>query len=809
MKNKKFVCIHGHFYQPPRENPWLEDIETQPSASPFHDWNERVNSECYAPNTAARILNNAAQIIEILNNYEFISFNFGPTLLDWLAKHNPRTVEELQAADKKSLARLGHGNAIAQVYNHIIMPLANRQDKITQVKWGIANFEKYFARKPEGMWLAEAAVDLETLDVLAAEGIKFTILAPGQAAAARASNYSPWQDMRGGRIDPKRPYFVTLPSGGRLALFFYDGPLSQAIAFEGVLNDGAVFANRVRDALDKFPAEAQLANMATDGESYGHHHRFGEMALAYALQALHKDPTTTLSNYAAFLADNPPTWEAQIVERSSWSCAHGVERWRSDCGCGGHGQGWSLAWRAPLRKAFDELRDDISGLMETYGRELFKDPYQARNDYINFLQGPATIEAIHDFLRRNQAKELNQLEAHTAMKLMECSRYSMYTFTSCGWFFDDIAGLEPIQNMRYAARAIELAESIKSGSYQRKLLATLETAISNQRTEGTGLDIWRRHVWGDWIKPEQLVIEAVLPSIVNRTTVDSNFHCYAVESDWSEQAKHLSMRLFGGALSFRHHHLLLQHKFSYIIFYVPETEPVCIVSPWSESSDDKANWKYFYALLQDANAHQLRAVLTNAHGYKRVDPTQLAEETRSMLAKAAFGTVLNNYRKSITSIYDEAREAMRIFREMNLPLPRIFLTLAEIVTVDQLMSSLESLTTGDPIPHKLNQLAMQAKAMGVMVSNYSALQLAFESLLERETDNLYLHRAQNDPSRIELVNNLLDLAQAFSIKPNLWRAQNTVHLLVDSLSPGTIPEKMKPLVARLGFAPEMLSANNQ
>lgn len=807
MNNKKFICIHGHFYQPPRENPWLESVERQPSATPFHDWNEKVNAECYAPNTAARIMNNSSQIIEIMNNYEFISFNFGPTLLDWLAKADPRTTESIKAADRASLARLGHGNAIAQVYNHIIMPLASPLDKVIQVKWGIADFEKFFNRRPEGMWLAEAAVDLKTLDVLADEGIKFTILSPAQAAAVRPDAYAPWHDVRGARIDPKRPYFVTLPSGRKFALFFYDGPLSQAIAFEGILNDGAFFASRIKGVLDKYPAEAQLAHMATDGESYGHHHRFGEMALAYALKTLHDDPEVTITNYASFLADNPPTWEVQIVEPSSWSCSHGVERWRSDCGDGGHGAGWSLAWRAPLRKAFDDLRDDVAELLTQKGKELLKDPIAARIDYINFLQSEPGLDSIHNFIKRHQLRELSSKETNTVMKLMECCRFAMYTFTSCGWFFDDISRLEPVQNMRYAARAIELANSITRTDRLQKIKDTLNQAISNYDKLGTGRNIWQLQVEENWIAPEQLVIEVVLPAIIKQKPIPSVFDCYTVEQTWGRQAKKLNMNLFSGTIALRHNHLLSVRKYSYIIFYMVEHDILCMVGPWRTEDEAEKVWQHLQEVLAQESPLKLRHEIINSQDMKQVVANELTEDARVELAKSAFSSVLDNYRKSINVVYDETRETMRVFREMNLPLPRIFITLAEVIIADQLLTGLEDLIPGHPIPNRLNLLAMQAKAMGLEIGKYQHLVRTMESILELEAENLYKNRKNNNDASLELLVNVLDLAQAFGITLNLWKAQNYFHLFTDSLLPHLIPEKFIPLGVRLGFAPETMEIN--
>ncbi|HEX6496813.1 MAG TPA: glycoside hydrolase, partial [Acidobacteriaceae bacterium] len=379
----RFVCVHGHFYQPPRENPWLETVETQDSASPYHDWNERITAECYAPNGAARIVDSKNRILRITNNYARMSFNVGPTLLSWMQDKAPLTYAMIRDADRLSQRQFGgHGSAMAQVYNHMIMPLASTRDRETQIVWGIADFEHRYGRKPEGMWLAETAVDLESLDLLARHGIRFTILAPHQCARVRplsgadapstviakdlttsadasevAVMKARWKETPEASVDTTQPYLVQTSPGHSIAVFFYNGPVSRAIAFDGLLNSGEAFADRLMGGFGEREG-AQLVHVATDGESYGHHHRHGEMALAYAFQLI-EEGDAKLTNYGQFLANFPPAYEAEIVENSSWSCFHGVERWRSDCGCNGGRPGCNQKWRAPLREALDWLRDSV------------------------------------------------------------------------------------------------------------------------------------------------------------------------------------------------------------------------------------------------------------------------------------------------------------------------------------------------------------------------------------------------------------------------------------------------------------------
>ena len=402
----RYVCVHGHFYQPPRENPSLEAIELQDSAYPYHDWNERITAECYAPNATSRVLDNEQRILQLVNNYGLMSFNFGPTLLSWLEAKAPRVYEALREADRLSAQKFGgHGSAVAQVYNHMILPLANRRDKATQVKWGIADFEHRFKRKPEGMWLAETAVDTETLEVLAENGILYTILAPRQARRVRRKGGRSWKDVTGDRIDPSRAYQVNLPSKKSISVFFYDGPISQGVAFEGLLNDGRRFADRLMSGFSDARDWPQLSHIATDGESYGHHHRFGEMALTYALQHIDTGEQAELTNYGQFLERYPPDHFVEIVENSSWSCIHGVERWRSNCGCnsGGHGD-WSQEWRGPLRAALDWLRDALNPIFEERGKMLLKDPWAARDAYIRVILNRSDANVEDVFCRTRQSR---------------------------------------------------------------------------------------------------------------------------------------------------------------------------------------------------------------------------------------------------------------------------------------------------------------------------------------------------------------------------------------------------------------------
>ena len=474
----KFICIHGHFYQPPRENPWLEAITYQESAYPFHDWNERINAECYGPNTRARILDEKDVVIERVNNYSKISFDFGPTLLSWMEFKAPDTYQAVLEADKISRETFsGHGSAMAQCYSHMIMPLADSKDKYTQVYWGIRDFEFRFKRLPEGMWLPETAVDLETLQIMADLGIRFTVLAPHQAGRL----------LDHGELDINQPYSVRLGAGRSINVFFYNGALSQSLAFENILQDGKCFAEKLMQT-DNTDGP-QLLSVATDGETYGHHHKFGDMALAFALKYIDDQVDARLTNFAEYLEKFPPQEEIEIIEKTSWSCAHGVGRWSSNCGCetGGHPE-WNQGWRGPLRKALDWFQCRADSIFVEVGKGLFKDPWEARNRYIDIRINRYDRDT---FLAEQCQNSLDESKKVVVLKLLELQSNAMLMYTSCGWFFNDISGIETEQILLYAGKAIQLAEEISGEVLEPHFLELLELAESNVLEKGNGSQIYK------------------------------------------------------------------------------------------------------------------------------------------------------------------------------------------------------------------------------------------------------------------------------------------------------------------------------
>ncbi|MDL2267865.1 DUF3536 domain-containing protein, partial [Desulfovibrio sp. OttesenSCG-928-G15] len=503
-----WLCIHGHYYQPPRENPWFGVIPAEPSAAPMRNWNERIMRESYSPLAWARRLNSDGHIQNLINCYEWTSFNAGPTLLRWMRNAYPEVLARMVEADRKSVERWGHGNAIAQVYHHIIMPLAPEEDKELEVRWAIEDFQHYFGRQPEGMWLSECAVDTSSLEVLARHGIRFVILAPRQAKAVVANGVtSPVNETS---LNKSMAYKVALPSGRTIAAVFYDGPLSQSIAFEGLLRNGENFWQRISGAaagLREHEPGAPLLAIATDGETYGHHFTFGEMALAYVLeQGIAKRDDILLTNIGSYIEAIPPIHEVVLHEPSSWSCVHGVERWRSDCGCkdGGHGD-WNQKWRKPLRDALDLARNAVNKHFFTLGNECFTDVSGALAAYGGVLADPAKSD---DFAATWFKPEKGAQD--TAWKLLSMQEHSLASFASCAWFFDDLARIEPVNSMAFALRSLDLLKETGGPGMVDAFAAALGLGCSNQLSCGTGEDVFRAEVIPRRVGPAKLGLWAWL-----------------------------------------------------------------------------------------------------------------------------------------------------------------------------------------------------------------------------------------------------------------------------------------------------------
>jgi alpha-amylase/alpha-mannosidase (GH57 family) len=774
---KRYLCVHGHFYQPPRENPWLEDVEVQDSAHPFHNWNERITFESYAPNTASRVLDGEGRIVDILNNYRQISFNFGPTLLSWFERRTPEVHKAIVEADKLSVKdRSGHGNALAQVYNHIIMPLASRRDKITQVRWGLKDFERRFGRKAEGMWLAETAVDGETLEILADHGVAFTILSPSQARRIKPlGKGGEWMDMDGGRIDPSRAYKWTSPNGKSISLFFYDAPISRAVAFEGLLNSGEIFANRLLQGFSPDRPHPQLVNIATDGESYGHHHRFGDMALAHALRKIKDEKLATLTNYGEYLALHPPAWEVEIIENSAWSCAHGVERWNSDCGCriGAH-PGWKQSWRGPLRRALNDLRDGLDALYEKNADDMLKDPWAARDAYIDVVleRSPEKLEA---FFQAHQARPLEKGARSAALKLLEMQRQRLLMFTSCAWFFDEISGIETVAVLQFAARAIQLAQDHGEAlALEQAFLSALAEAPSNIAALGNGENVYRRFVTPVITDlPRIAAHEAIENLFRDRSASESSLYCFHV--------KHLEFdRLSGGGNTLaigrlRAVSLLTEETFetSYAALHLGGHEIHCVLKKFQDPSryaevKDSLMGRFTHGSLPEVLGLLYRAF--DDHVYTLQD--LLLEERRRLLT-SLIRDILGRYDPLYRGLVEENRRLIEVILSVGMPVPEAFRLALEYVLREDLDRCLESYRNDTPTARKLLALREDSDRFTVPLDwEKAARQLRHR--LENHMRSLY--EGFSRPDVTDLLA-LLDLSRELRLPMNLWRLENMFYEL--------------------------------
>ena len=769
--NKRQICIHGHFYQPPRENPWLETVETQDTAAPYHDWNERITAECYSTNGAARIVNSKNKITRIVNNYARISFNFGPTLLSWLVENAPRTYRMILDGERRSRkAFRGHSSAMAQVYNHIILPLASRRDRITQIRWGIADYQHHYGAMPEGMWLSEAAADSESLELLAQHGVKFTVLAPHQCKRIRPlKDGAGWTDTPNASVDTTHPYTINFDSGVSIAVFFYDGPASRAIAFEGLLNSGESLAGRLKSGFE-YNSDPQLVHVATDGESYGHHHKYGEMALAYALRLLEEDPTVKLTNYGCFLEQFPPQFEAQIVENTSWSCVHGVERWRSDCGCnGGHG-GWNQAWRAPLRQALDELRDSLVPLTEAEGAQLFKDVWEARDEYIEVVldHSPQTVER---FFRKHQLRTLTVPERVRGLELMEMQRHAQLMYTSCGWFFDDISGIETVQVIAYAARVLQLAREVfeeQAAPLEPAFLARMAEARSNVAAEGDGAQIYKEQVASKELGLEQVAAHYAISSIFSSFAEETDLFCYRVWRNSYDVYSSGRGRLALGRVKIVGAITGKQKSFSFAVLHFGDQNITAAVKAY-EPEDAAA----FEALATEAAGHVQRAdfpgvirLLDRFYGHMDYSLTSLFTDEQRRIVQLILNTTLSDIENSLTAIYQDHASLLHYLSQAGLPKPPA-LTLAAGFAIN---AGLRRALEADPIdqPQLRSYLAL-AKADQVPLESATLSYIA-DGRMKRAMIEL-----QMSSGSMETLERALTLGRMLSELPfdlNLWQAQN-------------------------------------
>lgn len=760
---EKYICIHGHFYQPPRENAWLEVIEVQDSAHPYHDWNERISSECYAPNAASRILEQGI-IKDIINNYSKISFNFGPTLLSWMENYDTETYEAILEADQESMKNFsGHGSAVAQVYNHMIMPLANRRDKETQIIWGIRDFEHRFARKPEGMWLAESAVDIESLELLATHEIKFTILAPRQAKACRKIGDENWNELGEKGIDTRRPYVYNLPSGKSIVLFFYHGDIAQGVAFNGLLNDGQKFANGLLDAFGQHD-EPQLVHIATDGETYGHHHKHGDMALAFCLDYIDQHKQANITNYAEFLSKVKPGYEVAIHENSSWSCVHGIERWRNDCGCNSGGKAnWNQKWRKPLREALDWLRDQLNEVYEREASNVLKDPWAARDEYINVIL-KRTDDTVRKFLKDHCQKDVEQ---NRVLRLMEMQRNAMLMYTSCGWFFDEISGIETTQILQYACRAIQLISQTVGTDLEEEFMKRLEAAPSNIPALENGATIYKRYVIPSKTNLARVGMHYAVSSLFEDDPEKSPLFNYTASNEFFIRKEAGEQKLALGVTKVKSNVTRSEKRFTFAVVYMGKHNIMGNISLDMEDDKFASMQMRIINAFEEGRLGDVIALMQTYFGPVNYTLWQLfKDEKRKVLDMITYQS-MQELEDSLRRVYNRDYPLVNALVNNEVPIPKAYTYTFEYILNADLLNCFQ---TEKPNIKKLERVMNELIKWELKIEDKDKVsRLAGESIF-KELKRIRAERSNT--KRIERLNRAFPLLKQFKIDPIVYQSQN-------------------------------------
>jgi len=794
-----YITVHGHFYQPPRENPYLDAIERQPSAAPFHDWNERIHWECYRPNAFARVLNNRGEVVGITNNYEYMSFNIGPTLMSWLERYDISVYQRILAADAKSTQRLnGHGNAIAQVYNHIIMPLANERDKYTQIRWAKEDFKSRFGRDPEGIWLAETAVDYPTLAAVVAEGFSFIILAPSQAKRCRPlahehDPYPEWYEVGGGQIDPTRPYRCYLPeelvnsnsssTGSYIDIFFYDGPISRDMGFSDVVYSSHHFAGRIGAAIRGDHRPAQLISVATDGETFGHHKKGTEKTLAYAFESEFPHRGWTVTNFAHYLSLHPPTWEVELKSVTAWSCAHGVDRWQDDCGCGGEGGIWHQRWRRPLRDALNWLRDQLIKVYEKSGSQLFRDPWLARDEYIQIIRdrSPANVSR---FLERHQTRKLTAAEQVDAMRLLEMQRHSLLMFTSCGWFFEEISRPEGTQILRYAARALELAGDVAGIHLEKGFQQRLSLAESNVEQFKHGGEIYRQLVLTAQIGFKQVAAHYAINSLFNHQKNPPNspssqkhLYCYTANALDYQLQRMGTLTLSVGHLKLISDITWESEDLVFAVLHLGGWDFHCCIQPFTKRRDYSQLKEKLFLSLQQASAAHTILVMTRMMGDEAFNLQNLFAEERHRIMLLLSQETLTRLDQLYSQAYRENYGIIMAFHRDGLEVPLELQVAAEVALGYRCMTTLRSLEQDLTAPQlignhlvELEAIATEADHLRCRLNIPEGKQLLEQLIMHQVGELLYNSNISFDVD-IQSLERLIDISYRLNLAISLHKSQ--------------------------------------
>ncbi len=758
-KKDVFLTIHGHFYQPPRENPWLETIELQESAAPCHDWNERVCKECYNPNSVSKIVDNKNRILDVVNNYEYMSFNFGPTLLSWMEEFAPLTYERIIKADITSIKEHnGHGNAIAQVYNHMIMPLANERDKQTQVKWGIKDFEYRFGRLPEGMWLAETAVDDDTLRVLAENGIKFTILSPYQALRVKKDGDKDWMDVSWGNIDPARSYRYNIKSapGKYIDLFFYDGAISRSVAFDELLKDGNKFVSRLKDGVSDLRDYPQLINIATDGESYGHHTKFGDMGLSYAYKLKVKDEGFKITNYGEYLEKYKSDWIVDIKPVSSWSCFHGVGRWCEDCSCstGGH-PGWNQKWRKPLREALDYLRDETIAIYKNHAKKYFVNPKAARENYINVILDRSEAN-VRKYQEEYFLPDLEHDMKVKGMKLLEIQRQAMLMYTSCGWFFSEISGIETVQIMKYAARVIQLMKDFSRKDFEAPFLDILAQAKSNIPEFGNGRDIFERFVRPSIVTPKQIVSLWAVSSLYRDVDDEEVVYSYKIKQNSYKKISKADSQLVIGNIEITSQITMERKNMIFALLQFSDGDFHCAIAGYNDDFSDIRK-ELIKTYLTSPVTEILRAI-DKYFGEEYFTLKDIFIEARKKLLETLLKDKLEGFAKTYEALYNEGKGSIYQLHALGLETPIEFKLAAQYVLTNQFNAVFDNAKypTMDAIQKGMD-INFEAKQVGIEIDKTKTNKIFSKKIAQSVARLAYSMEIQQAEATLELLRNIEDL----------------------------------------------------
>jgi len=765
---EKYVCVHGHFYQPPRENPWLEDVELQDTAYPYHDWNARITEECYRQNAASRILGSDRKIIDIVNNYASMSFNFGPTLLYWLQSHASDVYEKILEADKKGMERFsGHGGAIAQAYNHMIIPLSNDRDKHTQVLWGIRDFQQRFEREPEGMWLPETAVDIPSLEVLAEYGIKFTILAPHQAKRVRSIGGRRWKNVNENDLDTTIPYICNLPSGKQIVLFFYHGSIARDIAYGGLLHSGENFASKLLNSFDKNTEEARLVHVATDGESFGHHHRHGDMALAYCLHYLEAENLAKITVYAEYIEKFPPTYEVEIWENSSWSCVHGIERWKSNCGCcADQSHRGQQQWRAPLREALDWLRDRLAGIYEQKMSEYSDEPWKVRNEYITVINDRSS-ENIEKFIGGMTGRQLNDEQRVAFLRLLEMQRNALLMYTSCGWFFDKVTGIETVQIMKYAARAIQLCRDVHNVNLEPEFKDILERVPTNSHESANGKDVYQAYVEPAQVNLDRVGAHFALSSVFNGEDEEkTHIYCYSIKPENYHKSEAGVQALITQKLNIASKITQEKQSFASAVLYLGDQNLFAALRSYQDGGDFEQVEKKLTEAFKRGDNNEVMQLMNKAFGQKYYSLSHLFKDQQREIVDSLLANTWEEIEASFRHIYDHNYALMLTIRNMHMPLPRALAAPAEFILNEDLCREIEA----EKIDlDRLRDLAEDARRLSLDLDK-QRLRFVGGHKISRLMDGF--KQSLNDLELLKTIGKTLEILQTVVSDIDLQNAQN-------------------------------------